>query len=459
MNDNEQAADIKPYPKRISFFANKYCRLIGEEAIASFIGRDAIHLLSALVMIEDGIFDKAKPVPIWNEQLKKWTGMSVSTIKRARDRAANAGWLFYVPGRPSKKGAKDSAVRGTAPQYSVTIPRDFTPTTPKGTSVLSELTGGGSAQGEPRESVPCEPTSVQGEPTLGSGRATFLPSSPSSPLKTKTPSESCSEPGKAPASEPPLMTFPVVGTQKKKTWDLKQEKYREYVESFPGVDVLAQLRVARQWAEDNPKKRKTPAGMPKFLCSWLTREQESSGSQRSASRSPARLEPKPGIYGNKRDFISNEPTKPGNEVSPPEAVAEVSNLAPIPEPLNTPEFAAAWSRWTIDLRNRGIDPMTAEGERAQLARLVKIGPDAAIECIETSIANGWKGLFPENEKTPGNGYQSHDDRVLAALAGPYDNPPARRGYVTADDRWAQMISGQDVEQLPKELPAKDEIPF
>ena len=57
-----------------------------------------------------------------------------------------------------------------------------------------------------------------------------------------------------------------------KTWGLTAAKLAEYRETFPGFDVEAELRLARQWCIDNPGKRKTAKGMPKFLTSWLSRK-------------------------------------------------------------------------------------------------------------------------------------------------------------------------------------------
>jgi hypothetical protein len=78
-----------------------------------------------------------------------------------------------------------------------------------------------------------------------------------------------------PASDPIAMTFPTVGTLAE--WPLRQSKVAEYRTTFPGVDVEAALREARQWCVDNTKQRKTAAGMPKFLFGWLERRQNRGG--------------------------------------------------------------------------------------------------------------------------------------------------------------------------------------
>ena len=88
----------------------------------------------------------------------------------------------------------------------------------------------------------------------------------------KNTSYSCSEP-ESPGSEPAVMTFPVKG--KTKAWDLHQAKVDEWREAFSGADVLAELRKARQWLIDNPKRQKTNRGMSAFLFRWLERSQNS----------------------------------------------------------------------------------------------------------------------------------------------------------------------------------------
>ena len=88
----------------------------------------------------------------------------------------------------------------------------------------------------------------------------------------KSTSYSCPEP-ESPGSEPAVMTFPVKG--KTKTWNLHQAKIDEWREAFSGADVLAELRKARQWLIDNPKRQKTNRGMHSFLFRWLERSQNS----------------------------------------------------------------------------------------------------------------------------------------------------------------------------------------
>lgn len=79
----------------------------------------------------------------------------------------------------------------------------------------------------------------------------------------------------------PIMEFPVIGGG---TWCLMESKYREYVETFIGLDVMGELRRALQWLRDNPKGKKTATGMPHYLGGWLSRNQNRHGGKGGARR-------------------------------------------------------------------------------------------------------------------------------------------------------------------------------
>jgi hypothetical protein len=51
-------------------------------------------------------------------------------------------------------------------------------------------------------------------------------------------------------------------------------KLAQWVATYPSVDVAMEIKKAWQWHEDNPSKRKTKKGMPRFLGSWLARKHE-----------------------------------------------------------------------------------------------------------------------------------------------------------------------------------------
>lgn len=54
---------------------------------------------------------------------------------------------------------------------------------------------------------------------------------------------------------------------------VRQSKVDEYQATYAGVDVVQKLREMRQWCMDTPVKRKTLGGMPRFINTWLQREQ------------------------------------------------------------------------------------------------------------------------------------------------------------------------------------------
>ena len=54
-----------------------------------------------------------------------------------------------------------------------------------------------------------------------------------------------------------------------------------FQESYPGIIVLSELQKIKAWSYANPKKRKTKAGMMRFINNWLAREQDKAGTNTS----------------------------------------------------------------------------------------------------------------------------------------------------------------------------------
>lgn len=57
-------------------------------------------------------------------------------------------------------------------------------------------------------------------------------------------------------------------------YEISQDKYNEWLELYPAVDVMQELRNMKGWLDSNPKKRKTKAGILRFVTSWLARHQD-----------------------------------------------------------------------------------------------------------------------------------------------------------------------------------------
>lgn len=89
-------------------------------------------------------------------------------------------------------------------------------------------------------------------------------------------------PATTPDNVPTEFIFPTTGKGARE-WTLTQNKLAEYIESFPGLDVPNELRKARQWCRDNPKKRKTASGMLTYLTRWLSRSQNRGQHERSTA--------------------------------------------------------------------------------------------------------------------------------------------------------------------------------
>lgn len=87
----------------------------------------------------------------------------------------------------------------------------------------------------------------------------------------------------------------------------------EWQKLYPAVDVLQELRAMRGWCLANPSKRKTKAGIVRFINGWLAREQDKGGSQkgyaqkstRPAQSDPARVQAGTSALGQmERDAIA-----------------------------------------------------------------------------------------------------------------------------------------------------------
>lgn len=106
--------------------------------------------------------------------------------------------------------------------------------------------------------------------------------------------DACAEPelslrsAPAPENGTPMhpTLFPAIGAAE--PVQIAASKAAEYRETFAGIDVDAELAKAAQWLRDNPSRRKTAKGLPRYLFAWLERAQN-----RGAGTSPAQGQAKP----------------------------------------------------------------------------------------------------------------------------------------------------------------------
>jgi len=62
-------------------------------------------------------------------------------------------------------------------------------------------------------------------------------------------------------------------------WEAPAALVEELTRCYPGVNVPNEARAGRAWTLTNVRKRKTPAGMPRFLNNWMERHQNSPSPQ------------------------------------------------------------------------------------------------------------------------------------------------------------------------------------
>jgi len=77
------------------------------------------------------------------------------------------------------------------------------------------------------------------------------------------------------------------------------------------------------------------------------------------------------------------------------ASRQASAVVEIPQGLDVPEFREKWQEF-LGYRREIRKPLRAASQGALLKRLCDWGAAAAIESIDSTISNGWQGLFQLN---------------------------------------------------------------
>ena len=68
-------------------------------------------------------------------------------------------------------------------------------------------------------------------------------------------------------------------------FSVTEDMVSEFSGLYPAVDVMQELRNMRGWLINNPKNRKTGAGIRRFINAWLSREQDKPRTARPAKAS------------------------------------------------------------------------------------------------------------------------------------------------------------------------------
>ena len=80
-----------------------------------------------------------------------------------------------------------------------------------------------------------------------------------------------------PPKPPPAPSSPVVISiilNDKTEYPITQADVEGWKDLYPAVDVMQELRKMKGWADANPQKRKTKAGIKRFINAWLSKEQD-----------------------------------------------------------------------------------------------------------------------------------------------------------------------------------------
>jgi uncharacterized protein YdaU (DUF1376 family) len=113
-----------------------------------------------------------------------------------------------------------------------------------------------------------------------SGGHVRLECSPISDLPDQTESKDHSQS----VAEPEVVgTYPTQG--KARTWALTKPQLDAWQDAYTGLNVRSECIRAKEWLKANPKKIRTPQGMPRFLVNWLNRATE-----RAGAATPTRVE-------------------------------------------------------------------------------------------------------------------------------------------------------------------------
>lgn len=139
-------------------------------------------------------------------------------------------------------------------------------------------------------------------------------------------------------------------------------------------------------------------------------ERQAGGERPDSFPYPSPYPPTPSEWGG--DEPPAVPAKKPQQPKPEKPDPGVAEDVPIPPELDTPSFRAVWADWLVDRRRRR-KAVTQKAATMQLSSLTPLGPDRAIECVQSSIANQYQGLFPDKFRPQAvrMGFQSQDDRL------------------------------------------------
>jgi hypothetical protein len=90
----------------------------------------------------------------------------------------------------------------------------------------------------------------------------------------------CSEQSEIDTEQKPIIDIIL---NDKTLYPIYQEDINEWLELYPAVDVIQELRKMKDWSKSNPTKRKTRRGVRRFITNWLMNAQDE-GTKRNSKR-------------------------------------------------------------------------------------------------------------------------------------------------------------------------------
>ena len=89
----------------------------------------------------------------------------------------------------------------------------------------------------------------------------------------------------------------------KSLFKVYEDEVREWSELYPIVDVTQELRSMKGWLDSNPSKRKTKAGIKRFINAWLSKKQDKGSGKPYSPTTGAKPVREDGEYKHENDFI------------------------------------------------------------------------------------------------------------------------------------------------------------
>lgn len=86
-----------------------------------------------------------------------------------------------------------------------------------------------------------------------------------------------------PGQPPPAVELPL---NDKSLFAVTPQQAEEWAALYPAVDVMQELRKMRGWLEANPARRKTKAGILRFVTGWLAKEQDRGKTGKPGGQAP-----------------------------------------------------------------------------------------------------------------------------------------------------------------------------